>query len=462
MALCTLVTPQTKPRGRQVPGAPCSPHLAATLVAVVLQGSPGQVPPRSSLLQGMGPVLAPLSSVARRGAAGRLSTCHCPRGKGRARPLSRAVPPCEVTPRAVHVPSRRLSITAAIQTPGRRGRRAPLGVTVPAHRSASPPPPSPRAQGCRRYFSSFLASSASDAGLFLGHDGVLQALQRMWKRMRMSRAMMQLKEMATTAPVERAVPIAAAPREEAEPPARDAASARWHWRGTEETAAVLAAGGGTASPQRGPDSAGAASEARERRSDSSSGAAATRGLLCRAPGGEKEPSPPARGDGTEHEAGCAASLRTSPAPRGLRGTEPATSRRDAHLPIPRPQQVPSRLIPAPQLPVAAAAAPPRELPLGAASGPRCPGAEWRPVPVLGAGPPPPPAAPGGGAGRGLRTPRPKPLVAAPPLRAAQPLDERSALAPLLGALCRGRAAVARGAVRCGRRRRVVRELPGLL
>lgn len=418
----------------------------------------------------MGPVLAPLSSTAQRGAGGRLSTCHCPGGKGRAHPLSRAVPTCEVTPRAVHVPSRLLSITAAIRTPGPRVRRAPLGVTVPAHSSASPPLPSPRAQGCRRYFSSFLVSSASDAGLFLGHDGVLQALQRMWKRMRMSRAMMQLKEMATTAPVERAVPIAAAPRDEAEPPARDAASARWHWRGTEGTAAVLAAGGGTASPRRGPDSAGAASAARERRSGSSGGAAATRGLLCRAPGGEKGPSPPARGDGAEHEAGCAASS-AHPQPRGdsagrrLRPpggarafpsrarnkSRPGSSRRRTYLLLlPRPLRPGSRRS-EPRLFLG--------VPARSGSGSRCSARVRRRLPPPRALPPPP-AAPGRGEGRGLQTPRPQPLVAAPPLRAAQPLDERSALAPPPGALCRSRAAVARGAVRCGRR--VVRALPGLL
>lgn len=75
-------------------------------------------------------------------------------------------------------------------------------------------------QGCSRYFSSFLDSSASEAGLFLGHEGVLQALQRMRKRMRMSSAMTQLKEIATIAPVERAAPIATVLREKAGPAAR--------------------------------------------------------------------------------------------------------------------------------------------------------------------------------------------------------------------------------------------------
>lgn len=116
-------------------------------------------------------------------------------------------------------------------------------------------PSSQAAQGCSRYFSSFLASSASEAGLFLGHEGVLQALQRMRKRMRMSNAMTQLKEIATTAPVERAAPIATVPWEEAGPTARPhawdasaaigrAASTHWHWQGTKGTAAALAAGQG--------------------------------------------------------------------------------------------------------------------------------------------------------------------------------------------------------------------------
>ena len=125
------------------------------------------------------------------------------------------------------------------------------------------------AQGCSRYFSSFLASSTSEAGLFLGHEGVLQALQRMRKRMRMSNAMTQLKEIATTAPVERAAPIATVPLEKAGPAARPhtwdaraaiecAASTRRHWQGTKGTAAVLAVGWGwgeagsrTASPRHG-------------------------------------------------------------------------------------------------------------------------------------------------------------------------------------------------------------------
>lgn len=75
-------------------------------------------------------------------------------------------------------------------------------------------------QGCSRYFSSFLDSSTSEAGVFLGHEGVLQALQRMRKRMRMSNAMTQLKEIATIAPVERAAAMATVPQEAVGPTAR--------------------------------------------------------------------------------------------------------------------------------------------------------------------------------------------------------------------------------------------------
>lgn len=165
-------------------------------------------------------------------------------------------------------------------------------------------------------------------------------------------------------------------------------------------------------------------------------------------------------------------LRTSPAPRGLRGTEAATSRRGARLPIPRPQQVPSRLVPAPHLPAAtAAAAPSREPPLGAAFVPRGPGAEWLRVPLLGAGPPPAPSAPraaaasrrsgkGGGAGPADAPPTTPGGGPAPPRRAAigralcpGPAPRRAVPEP--------RCCCARcGAVRCGRR--VVRALPGLL
>lgn len=116
-------------------------------------------------------------------------------------------------------------------------------------------PSSQADQGCSRYFSSFLDSSTSEAGVFLGHEGVLQALQRMRKRMRMSNAMTQLKEIATIAPVERAAPMAAVPQESAGPTARShawdaravmerAASTCRHRRGTKGTAVVLAVGWG--------------------------------------------------------------------------------------------------------------------------------------------------------------------------------------------------------------------------
>lgn len=116
--------------------------------------------------------------------------------------------------------------------------------------------PSPQAdQGCRRYFSSFFDSSTSEAGVFLGHEGVLQALQRMRKRMRMSNAMTQLKEIATIAPVERAAPMATVLQESARPTARShawdaravierAASTCWHWQRTKGTAEVLVVGWG--------------------------------------------------------------------------------------------------------------------------------------------------------------------------------------------------------------------------
>lgn len=114
--------------------------------------------------------------------------------------------------------------------------------------------PSPQAdQGCSRYFSSFLDSSTSEAGVFLGHEGVLQALQRMRKRMRMSNTMTQLKEIATIAPVERVAAMATVPQESAGPTARShawnaraamecAASTYWHWLGTKGMAMVLAVG----------------------------------------------------------------------------------------------------------------------------------------------------------------------------------------------------------------------------
>lgn len=76
-------------------------------------------------------------------------------------------------------------------------------------------------------------------------------MQRMRKRMRMSNAMTQLKEIATTAPVERAAPIATVPWEKAGPAAQlhawDASAAiecaaftHWHWQGTKGTVGVLA------------------------------------------------------------------------------------------------------------------------------------------------------------------------------------------------------------------------------
>ncbi|MEE6507973.1 hypothetical protein FKM82_017876 [Ascaphus truei] len=61
-------------------------------------------------------------------------------------------------------------------------------------------------QGCSKYFSSFFCS-ASDEGLELGQDGVLQALHSMINKIRISSAMTQLKEMATTAPVDSPEPI---------------------------------------------------------------------------------------------------------------------------------------------------------------------------------------------------------------------------------------------------------------
>lgn len=108
-------------------------------------------------------------------------------------------------------------------------------------------------QGCSKYFSSFLDSSTS--GVFLGHEGVLQALQRMRKRMRMRNAMTQLKEIATIAPVERAAAMATVLQELAGPTAwshawdaraviERAASTCWHWQGTKGTAVVLAVGWG--------------------------------------------------------------------------------------------------------------------------------------------------------------------------------------------------------------------------
>lgn len=107
-------------------------------------------------------------------------------------------------------------------------------------------PSSQADQGCSRYFSSFLDSSTSEAGVFLGHEGVLQALQRMRKRIRMSNAMTQLKEIATIAPVERAAAMATVPQESVGPTARShtwdagaviehAASTCWHWQGTKGT-----------------------------------------------------------------------------------------------------------------------------------------------------------------------------------------------------------------------------------
>ncbi|KAG9462565.1 hypothetical protein GDO78_013855 [Eleutherodactylus coqui] len=62
-------------------------------------------------------------------------------------------------------------------------------------------------QGCKRYFSSFPFSESGD-GLELGQEGVWHALHRMRKRMRISNAITQLKEMATTAPVDKPEPIA--------------------------------------------------------------------------------------------------------------------------------------------------------------------------------------------------------------------------------------------------------------
>lgn len=80
-------------------------------------------------------------------------------------------------------------------------------------------------------------------------------MQRMRKRMRMSNAMTQLKEIATIAPVERAAAMATAPQESAGPTARShawdaraaterAASTCWHWQGTRGTAVVLVVGWG--------------------------------------------------------------------------------------------------------------------------------------------------------------------------------------------------------------------------
>lgn len=84
--------------------------------------------------------------------------------------------------------------------------------------------------------------------------------------MRMSNTITQLKEIATTAPVERAAPMAAVPQGKVEPTAQPhtwdtsaaiehAASTCWHWQGTEGMAVVLVmewswgqAGSRTASP----------------------------------------------------------------------------------------------------------------------------------------------------------------------------------------------------------------------
>lgn len=63
------------------------------------------------------------------------------------------------------------------------------------------------AHGCRRYFSSFLFSD-SDEGLELGQEGVWQALHKMRNNIRISKAITQLKEMATTAPIDSLEPIA--------------------------------------------------------------------------------------------------------------------------------------------------------------------------------------------------------------------------------------------------------------
>lgn len=154
-----------------------------------------------------------------------------------------------------HGPCEQLSIPSALILPGpapQSQRRHP-GWCDSFSTAGYPDPQA--AQGCSRYFSSFFASSASEAGLFLGHEGVLQALQRMRKRMRMSNAMTQLKEIATTAPVERAAPIATVPQEKGGPAARPhaqdasavierAASTRQHWQGTKGMVAVLAMGWG--------------------------------------------------------------------------------------------------------------------------------------------------------------------------------------------------------------------------
>lgn len=150
-----------------------------------------------------------------------------------------------------HRPCKQLGVPSAFIVPGpalESQHRLPVW-----HSSSSTPARYPRPQadqGCSRYFSSFLDSSTSEAGVFLGHEGVLQALQRMRKRMRMSSAMTQLKEIATMAPVERAAAMATVLRGWAGPTARShardagavmehAASTCWHWQGTRGTAVVL-------------------------------------------------------------------------------------------------------------------------------------------------------------------------------------------------------------------------------
>lgn len=129
---------------------------------------------------------------------------HCPA------PLTRAAPaPLFSTGWLLrgtrHRPLRAAPIPVR-STAGRAGERTSHGSF---RQALSPPAVLPtEAQGCSRYFSSFFVSSAS--GLLRGQEGVLQALHRIRKRMRISKAMTQLKEMATTAPVDSSEPMAAA------------------------------------------------------------------------------------------------------------------------------------------------------------------------------------------------------------------------------------------------------------
>lgn len=124
--------------------------------------------------------------------------------------------------------------------------------------------------------------------------------------MRMSKAMMQLKEIATTAPVERAAPIAAAPWGGVGPPARprtwDAGTActRGHWRGTAGTGRLRCGQrDGRRVGGRTPGTAGPPGAVTSARSfpKGSSPPAARRRCVCslRDLEGRKSPSPPAPG-----------------------------------------------------------------------------------------------------------------------------------------------------------------------